>query len=120
MTREYIEVTGARENNLRDVSVRVPKRAITAFVGVSGSGKSSLVFDTIAGEARASSTRRSPRSSAGSCRSSASLTPTSSRTCPRRSSSTSAGSAAGRARRWAPSPTSTPCCGCCGRAAAGR
>ena len=52
MTREYIEVTGARENNLRDVSVRVPKRAITAFVGVSGSGKSSLVFDTIAAEAQ--------------------------------------------------------------------
>ena len=52
MPGEYIEVTGARENNLRDVSVRVPKRAITAFVGVSGSGKSSLVFDTIAAEAQ--------------------------------------------------------------------
>ncbi|MBW0117635.1 excinuclease ABC subunit UvrA [Pseudonocardia sp. KRD-169] len=50
--QEYIVVTGARENNLRDVSVRVPKRAITAFVGVSGSGKSSLVFDTIAAEAQ--------------------------------------------------------------------
>jgi excinuclease UvrABC ATPase subunit len=49
---EYITVTGARENNLRDVSVRVPKRQITAFVGVSGSGKSSLVFDTIAAEAQ--------------------------------------------------------------------
>ncbi|MGI9004206.1 MAG: ATP-binding cassette domain-containing protein [Pseudonocardia sp.] len=49
---EFITVTGARENNLRDVSVRVPKRAITAFVGVSGSGKSSLVFDTIAVEAQ--------------------------------------------------------------------
>ena len=49
---EYIAVTGARENNLRDVSVRVPKRTITAFVGVSGSGKSSLVFDTIAAEAQ--------------------------------------------------------------------
>ncbi|MBC8092666.1 MAG: excinuclease ABC subunit UvrA, partial [Pseudonocardia sp.] len=52
MTQEYIVVTGARENNLRDVSVRVPKRKITAFVGVSGSGKSSLVFDTIAAEAQ--------------------------------------------------------------------
>jgi excinuclease UvrABC ATPase subunit len=49
---EYITVTGARENNLQDVSVRVPKRQITAFVGVSGSGKSSLVFDTIAAEAQ--------------------------------------------------------------------
>jgi excinuclease UvrABC ATPase subunit len=51
-TPEFISVTGARENNLRDVSVRVPKRRITAFVGVSGSGKSSLVFDTIAAEAQ--------------------------------------------------------------------
>ncbi|MGI5130307.1 ATP-binding cassette domain-containing protein [Pseudonocardia sp. CA-107938] len=49
---EYIRVTGARENNLRNVTVEVPKRAITAFVGVSGSGKSSLVFDTIAAEAQ--------------------------------------------------------------------
>ncbi|GAA5117058.1 hypothetical protein GCM10023320_18770 [Pseudonocardia adelaidensis] len=48
---EYISVVGARENNLRDISVRVPKRRITAFVGVSG-GKSSLVFDTIAAEAQ--------------------------------------------------------------------
>jgi excinuclease UvrABC ATPase subunit len=49
---EYIRVTGARENNLRDVTVEIPKRSITAFVGVSGSGKSSLVFDTIAAEAQ--------------------------------------------------------------------
>lgn len=52
MHNEFITVTGARENDLREVSVRVPKRAITAFVGVAGSGKPSLVFDTIAAEAQ--------------------------------------------------------------------
>jgi excinuclease UvrABC ATPase subunit len=49
---EYIEIRGARENNLRDVSLRIPKRKITIFTGVSGSGKSSIVFDTIATEAQ--------------------------------------------------------------------
>jgi excinuclease UvrABC ATPase subunit len=52
MTQEYIEVRGARENNLKDVSLRLPKRKITIFTGVSGSGKSSLVFDTLASEAQ--------------------------------------------------------------------
>jgi len=51
MTQEYIEIRGARENNLKDVSLRLPKRKITVFTGVSGSGKSSMVFDTIAAEA---------------------------------------------------------------------
>jgi excinuclease ABC A subunit len=50
--QEYIEIKGARENNLKDVSVRIPKRKITVFTGVSGSGKSSLVFDTVAAEAQ--------------------------------------------------------------------
>lgn len=50
--RQFIEVRGARENNLNDVSLDVPKRKITVFTGVSGSGKSSLVFDTIAAEAQ--------------------------------------------------------------------
>ncbi|MFC8849229.1 MULTISPECIES: ATP-binding cassette domain-containing protein [unclassified Micromonospora] len=50
--QEFIEVLGARENNLKDVSVRIPKRQITIFTGVSGSGKSSMVFDTVAAEAR--------------------------------------------------------------------
>ncbi len=49
---EYIEIKGARENNLKNVSVRIPKRRITVFTGVSGSGKSSLVFDTVAAEAQ--------------------------------------------------------------------
>ncbi|MBT1687081.1 ATP-binding cassette domain-containing protein [Dawidia soli] len=52
MMQEYIEIRGARENNLRDISLRVPKRKITIFTGVSGSGKSSIVFDTIATEAQ--------------------------------------------------------------------
>jgi excinuclease UvrABC ATPase subunit len=49
---EHIEIRGAREHNLADVSLRIPKRAITIFTGVSGSGKSSIVFDTIAAEAQ--------------------------------------------------------------------
>src|ERR671913_1161186 len=47
---ELIRVQGARENNLKDVSLAIPKRRLTVFTGVSGSGKSSLVFDTIAAE----------------------------------------------------------------------
>src|SRR5689334_4497258 len=47
-----IEVRGARENNLRDVSLGIPKRRLTVFTGVSGSGKSSLVFSTIAAESQ--------------------------------------------------------------------
>jgi excinuclease UvrABC ATPase subunit len=49
---EFIEIRGARENNLKDISLRIPKREITIFTGVSGSGKSSVVFDTIATEAQ--------------------------------------------------------------------
>jgi len=48
----YIILTGARENNLQNVSLRIPKRKITIFTGVSGSGKSSIVFDTIAAESQ--------------------------------------------------------------------
>ncbi|WP_310828668.1 excinuclease ABC subunit UvrA [Paenibacillus pedocola] len=50
MNQEYIVISGARENNLKNVSLRIPKRKITIFTGVSGSGKSSIVFDTIAAE----------------------------------------------------------------------
>ena len=50
--RQFIEIRGARENNLKDVSLNIPKQQITVFTGVSGSGKSSLVFDTVAAEAQ--------------------------------------------------------------------
>jgi excinuclease UvrABC ATPase subunit len=51
-THDRIRVRGARENNLRDVDVELPKRRLTVFTGVSGSGKSSLVFATIAAESQ--------------------------------------------------------------------
>jgi len=51
-TQDLIRVQGARENNLKDVHVELPKRRLTVFTGVSGSGKSSLVFDTIAAESQ--------------------------------------------------------------------
>ncbi|KZB86194.1 ATP-binding cassette domain-containing protein [Amycolatopsis regifaucium] len=51
-THDLIRVLGARENNLKDVAVELPKRRLTVFTGVSGSGKSSLVFDTIAAESQ--------------------------------------------------------------------
>ena len=49
---DLIRVQGARVNNLDDVSVEIPKRRLTVFTGVSGSGKSSLVFGTIAAESQ--------------------------------------------------------------------
>ncbi len=49
---DLIRVHGARENNLKNVSVEIPKLRLTVFTGVSGSGKSSLVFDTIAAESQ--------------------------------------------------------------------
>ncbi|HJQ77811.1 MAG TPA: excinuclease ABC subunit UvrA [Acidimicrobiia bacterium] len=51
-SHDFIRVTGARENNLKNVDVEIPKRRLTVFTGVSGSGKSSLVFDTIAAESQ--------------------------------------------------------------------
>ena len=51
-SHDLIRVQGARENNLKDVSLAIPKRRLTVFTGVSGSGKSSLVFDTIAAESQ--------------------------------------------------------------------
>ncbi|MEZ0050129.1 excinuclease UvrABC ATPase subunit [Mycobacterium sp. MAA66] len=51
-SHDLIRVTGARENNLKNVDLELPKRRLTVFTGVSGSGKSSLVFDTIAAESQ--------------------------------------------------------------------
>jgi excinuclease UvrABC ATPase subunit len=51
-SHDLIRVHGARENNLKDISIEIPKRRLTVFTGVSGSGKSSLVFDTIAAESQ--------------------------------------------------------------------
>src|SRR6476646_7730470 len=51
-SHDVIRVQGARENNLKDVSIELPKRRLTVFTGVSGSGKSSLVFATIAAESQ--------------------------------------------------------------------
>ncbi|WP_071146916.1 ATP-binding cassette domain-containing protein [Bacteroides ihuae] len=52
MSKNEIIVKGARENNLKNISVKIPKKKITVFTGVSGSGKTSLVFDTIAAESQ--------------------------------------------------------------------
>ncbi|HLU64104.1 MAG TPA: excinuclease ABC subunit UvrA, partial [Protaetiibacter sp.] len=51
-SHDLIRVHGARENNLKNVSLDIPKRRLTVFTGVSGSGKSSLVFGTIAAESQ--------------------------------------------------------------------
>src|SRR3712207_2501839 len=51
-SHDLIRVHGARVNNLKDVSIELPKRRLTVFTGVSGSGKSSLVFDTVAAESQ--------------------------------------------------------------------
>ena len=51
-SHDLIRVQGARVNNLKDISIEIPKRRLTVFTGVSGSGKSSLVFGTIAAESQ--------------------------------------------------------------------
>ena len=51
-SHDLIRVQGARVNNLKDISVEIPKRRLTVFTGISGSGKSSLVFGTIAAESQ--------------------------------------------------------------------
>ncbi|ABS33902.1 ATP-binding cassette domain-containing protein [Clostridium botulinum] len=52
MEQEFIVLKGCKENNLKDISLNIPKRKITIFTGVSGSGKSSIVFETVAKEAQ--------------------------------------------------------------------
>ena len=49
---KMIEIVGARQHNLKDVDVSIPKNKLVVFTGVSGSGKSSLVFDTVYAEAQ--------------------------------------------------------------------
>ena len=51
-SHDVIRVHGARENNLKNISLEIPKRRLTVFTGISGSGKSSLVFATIAAESQ--------------------------------------------------------------------
>jgi excinuclease ABC subunit A len=50
MSEKWITVTGAREHNLKNVSVRIPRNKLTVITGLSGSGKSSLAFDTLYAE----------------------------------------------------------------------
>ena len=76
MRNHAIQIRGGRENNLQGVDIDIPKHQITVFTGVSGSGKSSLAFDTIAAESQRCSTRRTRRSSRTSSPRRASPTPT--------------------------------------------
>ncbi|KIE46220.1 putative drug resistance ABC transporter, ATP-binding protein [Clostridium argentinense CDC 2741] len=52
MTEKMIEILHANENNLKDISVKIPKKEITIVTGLSGSGKSLLIFDTLAAESQ--------------------------------------------------------------------
>lgn len=101
-THDVITLTGARENNLKDVTLRIPKGRLTVFTGVSGSGKSSVVFDTIAVESQRQLNEtypwfvrnRLPKYERPHADGLEDLSP--------RSSSTSGPSAATPGRRWAP------------------
>jgi hypothetical protein len=108
-----IEVVDAHGNNLKNVSLTIEKHQIVVFVGPSGSGKSSLVFDTIAAESQSSSMKPIPVSFGTGCRTTATRTPLPCAISRRPLSWTSGGSAAMQGRPWEPPPTSMPCFGFC-------
>ena len=111
-SHDMIEVRGARENNLASVSVDIPKRRLTVFTGVSGSGKSSLVFGTIAAESqRLINETYSAVPPVVHAEPQPARTSTRCATSARRSSSTRSGWAPTPAPPSAPPPTRTRCCG---------
>lgn len=89
-TRDTIDVVGARTNNLRDVSVSIPKGRLVAFTGVSGSGKTSLAIDTLHSEAQLRYLEGLRRSYASTLPSATAPRPTASSASAPRSRSTSA------------------------------
>ena len=113
-SHDLIHVQGARVNNLKDVSVEIPKRRLTVFTGVSGSGKSSLVFGTIAAESQRMINETYSAFVQG-------FMPTLARPDVDVLGGADDGDhrRPGTARapthvpRWAPSPTPTPCCASC-------
>ena len=68
MAGKFIRVRGAREHNLRNVDVDIPRDTLTVITGLSGSGKSSLAFDTIYAEGSGAMSSRSAPMRASSCR----------------------------------------------------
>ena len=68
MPQEELVVHGAREHNLKDITVRLPRNRLITITGLSGSGKSSLAFDTIYAEGQRRTSNRSPRTPASSSR----------------------------------------------------